>query len=421
MPTKSLLVRLGPATTLDYRQFVTNDKWQFYDRELFETSFYPSAGALVDINRDGRNEYIFSLTVYPFKKIPIAVLGFQDGIVDLTTTFMPNGAPTVGHPSFIHYVDINGDKNPDVVASEAGYDYPPWTGSRIGVAVATGLTFTDITTNIPQTTSRSYAIGVADFNNDGQLEILIPGQGSNEPDASYLLQINGTTVTKSDNPIANYLSEHLNSHTAIVTDDFNNDGYDDLLFSGAWVDRNNRLIYGSSNGFNTSNIIAMPAGPLGEEYIDYVESRLGPTSTRILSGPEVYSISLDVNNDGKNDIFSIGIQSTYYPPETYTGDPNGTNNNVTRDGGIVYGPTSFWLTKNVNGLNFLPTKTQDHNLGNIYYRGAFPFDINVDGYMDVIGHYWTIDNPKQYGTTFFLNNRGGSFTPTDASDSLGKR
>jgi len=68
MPTKSLLVRLGPATTLDYRQFVTNDKWQFYDRELFETSFYPSAGALVDINRDGRNEYIFSLTVYPLKK-----------------------------------------------------------------------------------------------------------------------------------------------------------------------------------------------------------------------------------------------------------------------------------------------------------------------------------------------------------------
>jgi len=417
MPIQPLSTNKLGVTNLDYRPYATTEKWQFYDRVLEQTSFYPSAGTLADLNNDGQFEYIFTLTVYPFKQIPIAILGNQNGLINLTQKYFPAGAPTVGHPSFVHYLDVSGDGKRDIVVSEAGFDYPPWTGSRIGVGLNTGGSFTNISDKVPDTTSRAYAVGIADFDNDGRVEILIPGQGSNDLNDSYLLKIVGTDIIKTSNPLENYLQQHLNSHTAIVTDDFNNDGINDLLFSGNWVDRNNRLIYGTKTGFDTSIINVLPAGPLGESAYLYYSGLIPPQDKLVFGGPEVYSIALDINNDGLKDVFSVGIQSTSYPAGTYKGDPSGTrnNNNVEKDGGIVYGPTSFWVTRNTDGESFIPQFDSNNNLGDIYYRYVFPFDINADGRMDVIGHYWTIDNPKQHGTTFFINRGTGSLEPIDAA------
>jgi hypothetical protein len=396
---------------LDYRGFKTNQKWKFYDKEFLGSSFYPGPVLPVDLNDDGRYEYIFSINIYPFTQIPIAILGFDNNIINLTQKYLPDGTPTVGHSAFIYYADINGDAKSDIIVSEAGFDYPPWDGSRIGLALRDGLVFRNLSEKIPSTKSRAYAIGVADFNNDGRNEILVPGQGSSDTSDSYLLIVSGIDITTSPNPLSEYIKQGLNSHTAIVNADFNNDRRGDLLLSGAWTDRNNRILYGSGTGFDTTAINILPTGPLGEEA--YLESRRYRPKP-IYSGPEVNSIVFDIDNDGLNDVFSIGQISTYYSPGSYTGGSpsNGLNDDLSTN---VYGPSSFWITKNINGLNFFPKYSSDHNLGDVYYKNIFPFDINSDGNIDVIGHYWTVNNPKNFGTTIFVNNGSGQFKLFDGS------
>ena len=415
MSTLPLKVTKLNSTLIDYSIYGTQANYIFYGQTNTKVSYYPSAGVLTDINNDRKYEYVFSIVDYPFNPIPLIAIGDEDGQINLTKTFFPNGAPKTGQTSFIYYQDITGDGKKDIIASEAGLDYPPWTGSKIGVAIWTGKYFTNISNHLPETTSRSYAIGVSDLNGDGKIDILIPAQGSQNINDSYILNYENSNFTVAKNSISNYISNGLNGHTAIQSADFNGDGFTDLLFTGDWSIRNNRIVYFNKNGADTANINTLPAGPLGEKAFEYGQKNPGLPKD-IVSGPEVYSIVLDFNNDGKPDVFSLSENTTYYPPGTYTESNTFNNNNIAKEGGYVYGPLTFSALKNIDGVKFSSINNTKFNLGNIYYRNALPFDINADGKMDVIGHFWTLDNPKIYGTTFFINDGLGNFSPVEAID-----
>ena len=72
----------------------------------------------------------------------------------------------------------------------------------------------------------------------------------------------------------------------------------------------------------------MPAGPLGEGAFEYLKNMKTSSPIEVISGPEVYSIVFDFNNDGLPDIFSLSENTTYYPPGKYTGSNNFNNNDV---------------------------------------------------------------------------------------------
>lgn len=405
------------STVIDYTAYGTQANYNFYGQTNTRVSYYPSAGVLIDSNNNGKFEYVFSVIDYPFNPIPLIAIGDENEQINLTKSLFPNGAPLTAHNSYIYYHDINADGFKDLIASEAGLDYPPWTGGKIGVAIWSGHYFTNISNLLPESTSRAYAIGIADLNMDGKTDIFIPAQGSKNINDSYILNYSNGNFTVLSNPINEYLSKNLNGHTAIQSADFNNDGFTDLLFTGDWLSRNNRIVYFNKNGADTNSINTLPAGPLGERAYEYGQNNLGITTIKeIISGPEVYSIVLDFNNDSKPDIFSLSTNTTYYPPNTYTGTNTFNNNDVAKEGGYVYGPLTFSALKNIDGTKFIPINNSNSNLGNIYYRNAFPFDINADGKLDVIGHFWTLDNPKKYGTTFFINDGLGNFTPLEAID-----
>ena len=159
------------STVIDYSIYGTQANYIFYGQTNTRVSYYPSAGVLTDINNNGRYEYVLSIVDYPLNPIPWLVIGDEEEEINLSQNFFPNGAPKTGQTSFIYYADINGDGKKDIIASEAGLDYPPWTGSKIGIAVWSGDHFVNVSDLLPQTTSRAYAIAIADLNMDGKVDI----------------------------------------------------------------------------------------------------------------------------------------------------------------------------------------------------------------------------------------------------------
>ena len=392
-----------------------------YNQTLFDYSIYGNvnthsyyfrSGVLADLNNDGKNEFILSVSAYPQTPIPLLVIGDDNSILNLTNKYFPNGSPTVMHSPYIHYVDINGDGKKDIVAAEAGLDQPPWYGSRIGVALNNGNTFTDISNTLPNNTSRSYAVAIGNFDNTGISKVLLPAQESHLiPGTSMLLSFNGG-INTSPNPINSWVDKDLDKQTSMVTADFNKDGHDDLLIGGDWTGRNNVIVYGSKNGLDISTLNPLQPGPFGQAGFEYPNLR----GKQIIHSSELLSISVDLNNDGKPDIFSMYTHIISYPPKTVTNKDTPNFNSLYKDGGLSFEDAAFSAHINNDGYKFsLTNQSHNNNLGHKYYGTAIPYDINSDGNIDIIAHYYA-SREKSQGTTFFINDGKGSFNVIDGKD-----
>jgi len=379
-----------PIVETSHINDIVTSNMTLFDYSIYGSSnfYYFRSGVLADLNNDGKNEFVLSVSAYPQKHIPLVVLGDSQGSLNLTKEYFPAGVTTVMHSPWIHYEDINGDGKKDIIAAEAGLDEAPWTGSRIGVALRNGNTFTDISNTLPDNKSRSYAIAIGNFDGTGQTKVLLPAQESNVvPGTSMLLSFTNGVQT-SPNPISTWVSNGLERQTSMITKDFNNDGYDDLLISGDWTGRNNVIVYGSKNGLDINTLNPLPSGPFGQGGFDLPNLR----KTQTIHSSEVNSISVDLNNDGKADIFSVHTHAISNPT-----------------GNMTYEDSAFSVLINNDGYKFsLSSQSLSNNFGYRYYFNLIPYDINSDGKMDIIGHYFSTKE-ENWGTTFFINDGNAIF------------
>ena len=387
-----------PGAETTYINDIITSTQTLFDFNIYGSTnvYYFRSGVLADLNNDGKNEFVLSVSPYPQKPVPLIILGDQPGSLNLTNQYFPNGAPTVMHSPWIHYVDINGDGKKDILASEAGLDTPPWTGSRIGVALNNdNNTFTDISNLLPPNTSRSYAIATGNFDGTGIKKVLLPAQESNVvPGTAMLLSFNNGIQTH-PNPITSWVEKDLQKQTSMITNDYNGDGYNDLLIAGDWTGRNHVIVYGSKNGLDINTLNTLPTGPFGQDGFDFPNLK----STQVLHSSEVNSISVDLNNDGKPDIFSIHTHAISYP--------NGT---------MTYEDSAFSVLINNDGYKFsLSNQSLSNNFGYRYYFNLIPYDVNTDGKMDIIGHYFSTKEDN-WGTTFFINDGTGIFNLIEGKD-----
>lgn len=363
--------------------------------------------AAKDLDGDGYPETILTIT----NASNLATL-FQPIIIEssgrmrlATSDFFPTGAPATMNSPMILFADITGDGRQDIVFAEAGLDRPPWTGSRLGVALNIGAgKYRDVSSHIPadQLTDRASATAVGDVLGDGKVYIILPDvtDGAN----TALLRWNGNGFDEIRNWIPQSIWKnppaYLSAQTWMSLADFDRDGKLDLLVTGQDYNPNFQIVFGSGGPFTAAGLVAYPDGPFGH-------TQGGPKPDGTLTTAEVSPVVVaDFNNDGLPDIFAVMRNETW-----------GAN------GSSVRGDSTYHIRLNQGSRKFVDVSPSPYvNLGRVEYQNLMAVDINNDGFLDVVGTYST-DPPlgfgPRWGTTVFLNDGTGAFQLMDGAQFIG--
>lgn len=140
------------------------------------------------------------------------------------------------------FVDVNGDRYLDLYVVSGGSKHPSgsaWYQDRLYINDRKG-NFVRQSTGLPMTGESGGSVAAADFDQDGDIDLfiggrLIPGRYPQAP-RSYLLRNDGKG--EFEDVTGSFSSGLL--HPGMVTDayfsDFNEDGWEDLLIVGEWME-----------------------------------------------------------------------------------------------------------------------------------------------------------------------------------------
>jgi len=354
------------------------------------------AGILADVDDDGTNEFVFTFTSYPNQiSLPIYVFGHKKDSFNLTNSIFKGNIPTVKHNEYIFYSDINNDGRKDLIFSEAGLDRHPWTGAQISVALNQGSYFSKL--DLPETQNRNNPVVVMPVVDSKQNQILIADMNTTNYTGSGLVwSWKDNKLVPSPNPIQNWLSEKLYNTASMSNADFNNDGYQDLLLGSNGYSKTNSIIYGTSQGLTGNRNVTLPSGPFEEGGLQSFTTG----SDVSWKSATILSVAIDTNKDAKTDIVNVG-QEVFWDKDKKEGS---------------YGKSWLSVLENIDGYKF--TVKQQIDLGPWFYNNMIPFDVNKDGYMDIIGLRQSspicTTNCNIFSTVFFINDKTGKFNVIEA-------
>lgn len=170
---------------------------------------------------------------------------------------------TVGciHPSQIIPANLNNDSYTDFVIPCHGYDDKPWPGEKSVVAISNGAN--------NYTVKKFSGVGfyhdgdVADFNGDGNMDILLVNQGKGSKKAEVYLNDGNGNFAKSNRYFSQFASFQGAYGTEVI--DINGDGLFDVGMFGhenreSWKPHQTMiLINNGSNKFTKNNKVVVPA------------------------------------------------------------------------------------------------------------------------------------------------------------------
>jgi len=284
--------------------------------------------AVGDYDGDG-NMDIFAGSPGNGASTPTGVHVYQgDGTGGFTGVTASTTLPTSGKWRGVAVGDINDDGNLDLAATSG---YGSSDGIHVYIGDGAGL-FTDNSSGLPTDQDKGSGVVLADFNNDGNLDVAAGGS----PSVSVYLGNGGSGGSMSW--IASSSGLPSERFTGVKAADIDKDGSIDLVMSS----------YNAGSGVgmraykNVNNAASWTSMSTGlPESGDYIDLSAG-----------------DFNNDGNIDIVSGGVLS-----------PKGIE--------VYYGDGSGSWTKSSNGL-----PTTNERVGNAVG------DMNGDGRLDVLfGRY----------------------------------
>ncbi len=186
----------------------------FQNYTIVATGSYPEAIAIGDVNNDGRNDVVMT-TWYsgdPVNDYKIFVfLQNADGTLAAPVKYATSASYT-RRPSTVAIGDINNDGRNDVVIGYSGFGIEVFSQNGSGALNA----------DVVYASADSNKIKIADLNNDGILDVVGIGWGTNT--ASVWLQNNGGTLE----PAIIYTVTH-GGYDDLDVGDVNNDGLTDIV------------------------------------------------------------------------------------------------------------------------------------------------------------------------------------------------
>jgi hypothetical protein len=219
--------------------------------------------------------------------------------------------------------DFNNDGNLDVAVVNNCTDIGCSGGGSVSIFLGNGRGAFSLSNTIRLPSGNPSSIVAGDFNNDGALDLAIGSIAPNQPSTVDILLGNGNGSFQSPTVVE---TPDINGTEAVAIADFNNDGILDLaLADGGYCsdcDAHGRIMYGAGNGtFTAGPYIATDGGPpvsvVAADYYgtgtatpvfanrcgDFLDCPTG--SVMNVTAPDITLLFLavgDFNNDGKPDL-----------------------------------------------------------------------------------------------------------------------
>lgn len=384
-PMPTITPTQGPSSAyFDHVELVETSTLAF---EPGDDEYFPRSAALYDMNGDGYPEAIVTFATYPENiPHPIFIFDGQGPISNIAPELFPEGVPVIAHSNQIFFIDINNDGLEDMLISDAGLDRPPWVteDSKIGIGINLGNgLWKNVSETVPEDAKgiRNYALAAGDIYNDGIVRIVYQTSRS-------LLFWNGTEFELQRNWVTQQFWNwdnvfHATSFMQVL--DLDNDGWQDLYISGDWTTPNHRVIFGSENFPSKNSIVVLPDGPYGHTPWKTFEEE------GVARGADVNKVVFE-DFDGDGDLDIVALME----------DVHNTTNSVD------YKNFWFQVIRNDGERQFVDLTDLGQDLGPRYYITFFSIDFDLDGDLDLLGHYWGKtwgDNAcgQRWGTTLFIN------------------
>lgn len=237
-------------------ELATTRQYLAYDNQIDDDR----AGlTLFDFNGDGLLDILTVIGHYlSFDSAPVEIaLNNGDGtFTENTASIIVGDIPAFLHPREMVEADFNGDGVSDFFIAGHGYDADPFPGEANGLLLSNG-DGTWSGAELPSIgTDFSHSAAAGDIDNDGDLDIYVGNLGGHTPAAYILVNdgVGGFTINSSILPDS---IASVSPYTTSLFMDANNDGAVDLVLGGDQTTTNK--IYLNQNGsFSDSAVINLP-------------------------------------------------------------------------------------------------------------------------------------------------------------------
>jgi len=357
-----------------------------------------------DIDNDGENEVFIGFTGYrDYPDVPIMVLDTSGPTKNTAEQIFVDGVPTCNQCTMTIFTDLDGDGDKDLVLSDAGSDDAPFSGTAIEIAVNEGGVFRRITQQIEGQIFgiRSYATAAGNLDGDSNGEIILSSGG--DVKKSKVLELRNGHLSIGRNKFVSsgvwemFGIEHASN---MQVHDIDGDGKNDLYVGGSWWNPNHLIFW---SGLRASTPSVLPDSTAG-----HVDNRRAG-SAAVIAGGDVISTAIDdFDLDGDSDIVAI--------IEMVTGNKNGSDYVNDYDH-----PSVIQVLKNNGYRRFVDiTDASSNNLGKRYFFQPLIYDLNQDGFNDIIFNYWSKADGSwahnnKFGSLVLMNQGGLNFKRVEAT------